>query len=101
MPTAKTLIAEVDVGSPGHPGTGATKIRCRIFERSDGRYDAEGYYSEGCNQGYYQENYGHGPWNGRGATPRQACDDMIARADDEYQRDMRDAAHDALLALDD
>lgn len=93
----KLTAASVDIGDSGQPGSSASKITCDITARSDGRWEAEGYYSTGCNQGYYQANYGYGPWTGRGNTPEDASDDMIGRADDEYQDDMRRAAHDALL----
>jgi hypothetical protein len=91
--------ASVDIGDGGHPGSGASQITCEIIARRDGKWEAHGYHSVGCNQGYYQENYGHGPWAGRGETPEAACRDMVERADDEYQADMRRAAHDAMLEI--
>lgn len=93
--------ASVDIGDSGHPGTGASKIECDIIARRDGRWEAEGSVSDGCNQGYYQENYSYGPWRGRGDTPQDAVKDMVERADDNYQDDMRRAGHDALLECDD
>ena len=89
--------ASVDIGDSGMPGSGASKITCDIAARRDGRWEAHGYYSTGCNQGYYQENYGYGPWTGRGSTPAEAVEDMVRRADDDYQDDMRRAGHDAML----
>lgn len=92
--------ANVDIGYIGMPGSQADQIKCKISARRDGRWEAEGYYSTGTNQGYYQENYSYGPWAGRGDTPRQAVDSMVRRADSEYQDKMRKAGHDALLECD-
>lgn len=93
--------ATVDIGDSGMPGTGASQIICTITARRDGRWECEGSYSTGCNQGYYQENYSYGPWRGRGATPQDAVADMVCRASDEYQADMRRAGHDALMECED
>ena len=97
---SRLLAASVDIGEPGTPGSGASQITCDIVARRDGRWEAEGLHSTGCNQGYYQENYSHGPWRGRGDTPESAVRDMVSRADDAYQGDMRRAGHDALLEVD-
>ena len=101
MTKKKTLIASVDIGDPGYPGSSASKILCEIWRRPDGRHDCEGRWSVGCNQGYYQGNYSPGTWRGRGDTPEDAVADMVARAPDKYQGDMRRAGHDALLEAED
>lgn len=96
----KIRVANVDIGDSGHPGSSASQITCGLWVRSDGRWEAVGEHSTGSNQGHYQENYGHGPWTGRGSTPQDAVRDMVKRADDDYQADMRRAGHDALLECD-
>jgi len=101
MATKKTLIASVDVGNAGSPGSSASEFLCSIWRRADGRYDCEGSWSIGCNQGYYQENYSHGPWRGRGDTTEEAVADMVTTVPDKYQGSMRRAGHDALLEAED
>lgn len=82
------------------PGSGATQIVCKLFARSDSRWECLGRYSTGSNQGYYQENYGYGPWEGLGKTPEGAISHMLARVDQEFIGQMRQAAHDALMERD-
>ena len=93
------VAATVDIGDGGMPGTAAGEILCEITARQDGCWDATGECSTGSNQGSYQCDYSYGPWGGRGDTPSEAVDDMVARADEEYQPDMRRAGHDALLKI--
>lgn len=98
--TIDSLVASsVDIGRMGQPGDSATKICCVIEARRDGRWEAVGSVSEGSNQGYYQENYSHGPWAGRGATPREAVDAMVRRAESDWQDNMRKAGSDSILKL--
>ena len=93
------VAASVDIGRMGRPGDGASKICCVIKARRDGRWDAVGSASDGQNQGYYQENYSYGPWDGRGATPRDAVDAMVERSDDLWKTQMRNAGSDAILEM--
>ena len=94
-------LADVDIGRAGTPGSAASEICCQVFVSPKGRYRAVGSASTGCNQGHYQANYRFGPWEGRGDTAKEAVDDMIARADDDWQSDMQKAGHDALIAIED
>lgn len=88
-------VGHADVGYCGIPGSGASQKPCWIRITNRGRWSAECSYSTGCNQGYYQENYSYGPWEGRGDTPHEAISAMLRRVDGEYRDDMRKAAHDA------
>lgn len=94
--TGSYLVGYADVGDPGMPGSGASEKRCWLRINNRGRWVAECSYSTGCNQGYYQENYCYGPWEGRGDTPQEAVSSMLSRVDDEYRDSMRKASHDAM-----
>lgn len=86
-----------DVGDSGMPGSGASRIRCTIAIGKTGRWIATGSYSTGCNQGYYQENYSYGPWEGRGDSADEAIASMLRRCPEEYRGDIRNASHDAKI----
>lgn len=97
---ARLPAASVDAGYDGMPGTAACRSTCELYARRDGRWDAVGAYSSGQNQGYYQETFSYGPWEGRGDTPEAAVRAMVARADDDHRDAMRRAGHDACLEVD-
>ena len=59
MKQVKLVAASVDVGKSGMPGTEASEITCRILVSQGGKWEATGYFSTGCNQGYYQERIVH------------------------------------------
>jgi hypothetical protein len=101
MKMKRTLIAEVDIGDWSPPGGSWTKIECRIYTLPSGRIEAEGEVQLGSNQGFFDCNYSHGPWRGRAETAKAAVSAMVARADSDYQDDMRRAGHDALLEYED
>jgi hypothetical protein len=98
---SKEKIASVDVGDPGHPGSGASRIRCTVYRLTSGRFEVVGDWSTGCNQGYYQENYSYGPWRGRGDDVSSAIDAMLSVVPDDYSADMRRAAQEALYDSED
>ena len=93
--TGPMTVGFADVGSSGTPGSGASQERCWLRINNRGRWIAESSYSVGCNQGYYQENYGYGPWEGRGDTPSEAISAMMRRVPGEYAASIRNAGHDA------
>jgi hypothetical protein len=101
MNTKRTLIAEVDIGEWNPPGGDVTKIECRIYTLPSGKVEAEGQVEFGSNQGFFECNYSHGPWRGRAKTAKAAVNAMVARAESDYQDDMRRAGHDALLKYED
>jgi len=90
----KTL-ATADVGNHGSPGSQASEITCSIAYVRQGRLQAEGRFSVGCNQGSYQENYVYGPWRGRSDTISGAIKKMLEVVPDEYREDIRRAAQEA------
>ena len=97
----KLQAVEVDCGDAGHPGSQACQCVCELWAHRNGKWSAVGRYSTGCNQGYYQENYSYGPWQGKGGTPHEAAIDMVRRAGlDGRRTEMQRAAHDALAEID-
>ena len=94
-------LASVDVGDCGNPGSVASQIICEIRQLKSGRYEAKGSHSVGCNQGYYQENYSHGPWRGRGDTVSNAIAAMLEDVPEDYLKEIRQAAKEAMYQLED
>lgn len=88
-------------GHRGTPGTQASQITCLIEITEQGRWHAYGRCSYGQNQGYYEENYRHGPYEGRGDSVAEALDRMLERADNPYREELRKAIFDARLDAED
>lgn len=97
----RTLLSQANTGDSGTPGSGANKIVANVYLLKDGRYEIEGYYSSGSNQGYYQENYSYGPWRGRGATIASARADFLDSVDSEYREAMSRASKEAMFEAED
>jgi len=96
----RLLAGSADAGYSSPPGGGVVEAQCSLYARRDGRWEAEGAYESGSNQGYFRADYSYGPWVGRGDTPEEAIASMVRRADDGYRDAMRRAGHDAALEAD-
>jgi hypothetical protein len=97
---AEIRVARHDAGSEGMPGSDATQAIVSLFVRRNGKYRACAAASTGSNQGYYQENYSHGPWSALADTAEDAVRRAVALAPAEWQPELRTAGAEVLAEAD-
>lgn len=95
------LLASVNIGDSGLPGSDATRITAKIYRLKPGYFECVGVYSSGTNQVYFEENFTYGPWRGRGHNPRSAVAAMLATVDSDRLDAMRRAGREAQYRAED
>ena len=97
----RDLLANVDIGDGGQPGSSAELIQVRLYQIGEGRYEALGKHSTGSNQGHYEENTVYGPWRGRGNDLPAAISEMLNIVEEDHYRGIHRAAQEALYDAED